>query len=289
MKKYIDLEVKPFQQYTDKPAPGGILMTNPPYGERIKVEDMDALYAMIGERLKHVFTGFDAYILSYKKESFDNIGLKPSKRFFLYNGALECEMREYEIFAGKRDDRPKDERLREKENATMIIMPSEIPKKGIAAQNATNAPLTMIHQPANRVQKENATLTTSLSNHANARLTAIENHVNVRSTASENHAATAHSMASENAIMINLLNAKSAAILRKKRWTSATAENLRVGNATAVREKPLGESEFREEIKRISKKNEAASFMYFYKRDRIKAIHVISLLPLQQTLNFSLA
>ena len=114
LKKYIDLEVKPFQQYTEKPAPNGILMTNPPYGERIKVEDMDALYAMIGERLKHVFTGFDAYILSYKKESFDNIGLKPSKRFFLYNGALECEMREYEIFAGKRDDRPKDESFREK-------------------------------------------------------------------------------------------------------------------------------------------------------------------------------
>ena len=114
LKKYIDLEVKPFQQYTEKPAPSGILMTNPPYGERLKVEDLEELYAMIGERLKHVFTGYNAYILSYRKESFDSIGLKPSKRFFLYNGALECEMREYEIFAGKRDDRPKTDRSREK-------------------------------------------------------------------------------------------------------------------------------------------------------------------------------
>lgn len=73
---------------------------------RIKVEDMDELYSMIGERLKHVFPGYRAYVLSYRKESFDAIGLRHSTRYFLYNGALECEMREYEIFSGKRDDRP---------------------------------------------------------------------------------------------------------------------------------------------------------------------------------------
>ncbi len=61
------MEVKPFQQFTEAPEPAGILMTNPPYGERIKVEDMDELYSMIGERLKHVFTGYNAYILSYRK------------------------------------------------------------------------------------------------------------------------------------------------------------------------------------------------------------------------------
>ena len=107
LKKYIDLQVKPFQQYTEAPASKGVLITNPPYGERLKVDDLDALYAMIGERLKHVFTGFNAYILSYRKESFDAIGLKPTRRFFLYNGELECEMREYEIFSGKRREHPK--------------------------------------------------------------------------------------------------------------------------------------------------------------------------------------
>lgn len=111
LQKYIDLQVKPFQQYTEAPASEGLLMTNPPYGERIKEEDLETLYSMIGERLKHVFTGYDAYVLSYRKECFDHVGLKPSRRFFLFNGALECEMREYEIFAGKRDDRPKDERF----------------------------------------------------------------------------------------------------------------------------------------------------------------------------------
>jgi len=107
LKKYIDLQVMPFQQYTEAPAAEGVLITNPPYGERLKVDEMEGLYAMIGERLKHAFAGFNAYILSYRKESFDAIGLKHTRRFFLYNGALECEMREYEIFSGKRREHPK--------------------------------------------------------------------------------------------------------------------------------------------------------------------------------------
>lgn len=110
MKKYIELSLMPLQQYTEAPKPVGVLMTNPPYGERLKVEDLDELYSMIGERLKHVYMGYDSYVLSYKKELFDKIGLKPSKRFFLFNGALECEMRQYEIFEGKRIEHNPDER-----------------------------------------------------------------------------------------------------------------------------------------------------------------------------------
>lgn len=109
LKNEISLEVKPFQQYTEAPQPAGVIMMNPPYGERIKINDIEALYNMIGERLKHVFTGYDAYVLSNKKENFDGVGLKPAKRFFLFNGPLEVEMRKYEIFAGRRDDRSRDE------------------------------------------------------------------------------------------------------------------------------------------------------------------------------------
>lgn len=108
LKKYIELSAKPIQQYTEAPAKDGVIITNPPYGERIKVEELDELYSMIGERLKHVFAGYKAYILSYHKESFDAIGLRHNRRFFLYNGPLECEMREYEIFSGKRNEQPRD-------------------------------------------------------------------------------------------------------------------------------------------------------------------------------------
>ncbi|NDW19154.1 RNA methyltransferase [Dysgonomonas sp. 216] len=104
LSKYIELSVKPIQQYTEAPAPNAMLVTNPPYGERLKPDDLLGLYQIIGERMKHVFTGYTVWILSYKKELFNMIGLKHSQRIPLVNGSLECEFRKYDIFAGKRDD-----------------------------------------------------------------------------------------------------------------------------------------------------------------------------------------
>ncbi len=100
----IKLEVKSIQSYDMAPAGKGIIVTNPPYGERLNTGDMLALYETIGERLKHVFMGYTAWILSSKKEYFNKIGLKPTKKISLLNGAIECEFRKYEIFAGKRND-----------------------------------------------------------------------------------------------------------------------------------------------------------------------------------------
>lgn len=103
LSKYIELKVLPFQQFTEVPQPG-ILVSNPPYGERISTRDLLSLYGMIGERLKHVFTGYRAWILSYKDECFDKIGLRPSERMKLMNGSLECEYRCFEMFDGKNKD-----------------------------------------------------------------------------------------------------------------------------------------------------------------------------------------
>ena len=103
LSKYIELEVKPFQKYESAPQPG-ILITNPPYGERLNPQDLMALYNMMGERIKHVFTGYEAWILSSNREGFDNIGLKPSVKEKMINGSLDCEFRKYEIFSGKRKD-----------------------------------------------------------------------------------------------------------------------------------------------------------------------------------------
>ncbi|MDF9830897.1 THUMP domain-containing protein [Parabacteroides sp. PF5-6] len=100
LSKYIELKVLPFQKYEEAPQPG-ILVTNPPYGERISSRDLMGLYSMIGERLKHVFTGYKAWILSYKDECFDKIALRPSEKVKLMNGSLECEYRCYELFDGK--------------------------------------------------------------------------------------------------------------------------------------------------------------------------------------------
>ena len=88
----------------EKPKNKSIMVTNPPYGERISTPNLLATYKMIGERLKHAFGGNDAWILSYREECFEQIGLKPSIKIPVYNGSLECEFRKYAMFEGKMKD-----------------------------------------------------------------------------------------------------------------------------------------------------------------------------------------
>jgi len=105
--KDVSIKLQPFQQFT-QPAEKAIMVTNPPYGERISTRDLLGLYQMIGERIKHAFTGNTAWILSYREECFEQIGLKPSAKIELFNGSLECQFRKYEIFDGKYKEFRKD-------------------------------------------------------------------------------------------------------------------------------------------------------------------------------------
>lgn len=99
----ITVEEADFKNFT-QPKEKSIIVTNPPYGERISTPDLLGTYKMIGERLKHQFLNNDAWILSYREECFDQIGLKPSIKIPVYNGSLECEFRKYQIFDGKMKD-----------------------------------------------------------------------------------------------------------------------------------------------------------------------------------------
>ena len=103
LSKEIEINQKDFHQFT-RPEEKCIMVTNPPYGERISTPDLLGLYRTIGERLKHQFQDYDAWILSYREECFEQIGLKPSIKIPLYNGSLECEFRKYQIFSGKYKD-----------------------------------------------------------------------------------------------------------------------------------------------------------------------------------------
>jgi putative N6-adenine-specific DNA methylase len=99
LSQYIKVYCRPLQLFANPPHPA-ILVTNPPYGERLKVRDLTALYELIGERLKHHFTGGTAWILGYRDECFSHIGLHPSAKLQVFNGQLECQFRGYEMFAG---------------------------------------------------------------------------------------------------------------------------------------------------------------------------------------------
>ena len=82
-----------------------LVMLNPPYGERLKSnKEMEDLYSAIGTALKHQFTGATAWIISSNAEAMKCIGLKPSKKYRLLNGELDCQFNKYELFQGKRKD-----------------------------------------------------------------------------------------------------------------------------------------------------------------------------------------
>ena len=103
LNKYIELKVLPVQQL-EAPSDHCMMVTNPPYGERITSPDIFGLYASLGTVLKHKFTGCSAWVISSHEECLDKIGLKPSKKIQLLNGSLDCLYCQYEIFEGKRND-----------------------------------------------------------------------------------------------------------------------------------------------------------------------------------------
>lgn len=96
----ITVTAQPLQQFK-QPAEKSLMITNPPYGERISSPNLLGLYRTLGDRLKHQFAGNDAWVIGYREETFEQIGLKPSLKIPLFNGSLDCEFRKYQIFDGK--------------------------------------------------------------------------------------------------------------------------------------------------------------------------------------------
>ena len=71
----------------------GIVVTNPPYGERVgNSAELGALYATLGDTLRHRFTGWTACVLTGNPALGKRIGLRPARRHVLYNGAIECRL-----------------------------------------------------------------------------------------------------------------------------------------------------------------------------------------------------
>ncbi len=98
----VELRQQDFRKFT-KPAEKAIIVTNPPYGERLTPPDLISLYKAIGQVLKHEFPGGEAWVISSKEELFENIGLRPSFKVQILNGSIDCDFRKYQMFEGKLD------------------------------------------------------------------------------------------------------------------------------------------------------------------------------------------
>lgn len=100
----IDIAQHKFEELKP-PAPEGWIVVNPPYDERLKNQNIDELYAEIGSRLKHHFDGYQVWLLSSNTQALKHIGLRPSGKKILYNGALECRFLKYSMYKGSRKEK----------------------------------------------------------------------------------------------------------------------------------------------------------------------------------------
>ena len=92
------------------PGPNGLLLTNPPYGERLdELEDLKLWYPLVGTWLKKTMAGWKACFITADRALPGGIGFKPSKRTPLFNGALDCRLFEFELYAGSKRERPAGE------------------------------------------------------------------------------------------------------------------------------------------------------------------------------------
>jgi putative N6-adenine-specific DNA methylase len=103
LSKVIELQVHDFINM-EPPFENGIIITNPPYGERMKPQSITELYTSMGNTLKNKFAGFEAWIISSSEDGLKSVGLKPAKKIDLFNGALACSFRCFELFKGTHKD-----------------------------------------------------------------------------------------------------------------------------------------------------------------------------------------
>lgn len=91
--------------FEDQDPPEGktMIITNPPYGERIKIEDLNAMYELLGDTFKKKYgENCEVWLISSDFEALKHIGLKPSKKIQMLNGSLDCRFLKFELYEGSK-------------------------------------------------------------------------------------------------------------------------------------------------------------------------------------------
>ncbi|HBK20640.1 MAG TPA: RNA methyltransferase [Cryomorphaceae bacterium] len=83
----------------DPPAEKGLLLINPPYNVRIQA-DTHQMYRQIGDTLKEKYAGWQVFWITSDMEAIKSIGLRPSRKWNLFNGELECKLLRFDMYEG---------------------------------------------------------------------------------------------------------------------------------------------------------------------------------------------
>lgn len=106
--KDIRIFVSPMEALQAPPGKPGIVIINPPYGERIRLNDIIGLYKSIGNTLKSAFSGYQAWVISSDQKALSFIGLRPSRKLTVFNGQLECRYVNFDLYKGSKRGRYMD-------------------------------------------------------------------------------------------------------------------------------------------------------------------------------------
>ena len=98
--RFVEVTVDPFDAITVPEGPG-VLICNPPYGERLDA-NVQELYAAMGDFFKNSMKGYDCWVISSSETGFKSLGLRPDRKIRLYNGDLECSFRKFSIYDGSK-------------------------------------------------------------------------------------------------------------------------------------------------------------------------------------------
>ncbi|MEG1763325.1 MAG: N-6 DNA methylase, partial [Bacteroidales bacterium] len=100
--KDIELRQGDFFSLDPPDTKGGFIVCNPPYGERIQLEDIMNFYKQIGDTLKQKYKNYEAWFISSDIEALKNVGLRASRRIEVFNGPLECKFYRFELYEGSK-------------------------------------------------------------------------------------------------------------------------------------------------------------------------------------------
>lgn len=85
----------------------GLIIANPPYGERLEDDvSSEAAHATLGTLFKRHFAGWSAAVMTGNPEGARAIGLSPKRRHVVFNGPIECRLLTFELYAGSRREPP---------------------------------------------------------------------------------------------------------------------------------------------------------------------------------------
>jgi putative N6-adenine-specific DNA methylase len=105
LSKKINILIKPIEGYNPPQSENGVVVTNPPYGERIKKNEINNFYKVLGDRFKKSFQGYSIWMISNNLDAIKNVGLHPTQKMTLFNGPLECKFLEYQIYEGSKKEK----------------------------------------------------------------------------------------------------------------------------------------------------------------------------------------